>query len=109
MTVAPTETSNSADALAGLDFSLSEEQRHIRDLARDFAKKEIDPIVEEIDEAQRFPREVFAKLGELGLLGLTVPEEYGGSGMGNLALTIVLAICTSGAVVSTRSIPMRPT
>jgi hypothetical protein len=81
MTVAPTDTA-STDALAGLDFSLSEEQRHIRDLARDFAAKEIDPIVEEIDEAQRFPREVFAKLGELGFLGVLFPHEYGGAELG---------------------------
>lgn len=68
--------------LETLDFGLNEEQRAVEELARDFARKEIDPIVEEIDEAQRFPSEVFAKAGELGFLGVLIPEEYGGSGLG---------------------------
>lgn len=73
-----------------LDFALTPEQRAIEELARDFARKEIDPIVEEIDEAQRFPREVFAKLGELGFLGVLVPEELGGSGLGYVEYVLVV-------------------
>ena len=51
-------------------------------MVRDFAEKEIRPFVMEWDESQFFPREVFRKMGELGLMGVLVPEEYGGSGMG---------------------------
>jgi len=74
----------------GLDFSLTGEQRAVRELARDFARREIDPIVDEIDEAQRFPREVFAKLGELGFLGVIFPEEYGGAGLGYVEYVLVV-------------------
>ena len=73
-----------------LDFALTPEQRAVEELARDFAKREIDPIVEEIDEAQRFPREVFARLGELGFLGVLVPEEHGGAGMGYVEYVLVI-------------------
>jgi alkylation response protein AidB-like acyl-CoA dehydrogenase len=75
----------------GLDFALDEQQRAVRDAARDFAAKAIDPIVEEIDEAQRFPREVFAQAGELGFLGVLIPEEYGGAGMGYVEYTLVIS------------------
>ena len=68
--------------LATLDFGLTDEQQAVRDLAREFARREIDPIVEEIDEAQSFPMEVFRKAGELGFLGVLVPDQYGGSGLG---------------------------
>ena len=86
MTVAaePVETS------PAVDFSFSEEQRAIREAAREFARAEIDPIVEEIDEAQRFPTEVFAKAGELGFLGVLVPEEYDGAGLGYIEYFLVL-------------------
>lgn len=78
MTVATPE----AVATSIMDFSLTSEQKAVAEAARDFARAEIDPIVEEIDEAQRFPTEVFRKLGELGFLGVIFPEEYGGAGMG---------------------------
>ncbi len=77
-------------AASTLEFSLTPEQRAIRDTARDFARKEIDPIVEEIDEAQRFPREVFAHAGELGFLGILVPEELGGAGLGYVEYVLIL-------------------
>ncbi len=73
-----------------VDFSLSEEQRAIREAARDFARKEIDPIVDEIDEAQRFPAELFAQAGELGFLGVLVPEEYGGAGLGYVEYFLII-------------------
>ncbi len=78
------------EATPPVDFSLSEEQRAIREAAREFARKEIDPIVEEIDEAQRFPAEVFAHAGELGFLGVLVPGEYGGSGLGYVEYFLVI-------------------
>ena len=74
----------------GIEFALTEEQRAIHEAARDFARREVDPIVEEIDEAQRFPREVMAKAGELGFLGIIFPEEYGGAGMGYVEYVLVV-------------------
>jgi hypothetical protein len=73
-----------------LDFSLSEEQRAIQAMAREFAAREIDPIVEEIDEAQRFPTELFRQLGDLGFLGVLVPEELGGAGLGYVEYVLVI-------------------
>ncbi|HVT58158.1 MAG TPA: acyl-CoA dehydrogenase family protein [Thermoanaerobaculia bacterium] len=73
-----------------MDFSLTDEQRAIQEAARDFARREIDPIVDEIDEAQRFPREVIDKAGELGFLGILFPEEYGGTGLGYVEYVLVI-------------------
>ena len=73
-----------------MDFSLTEEQRAIQETAREFARREVDPIVDEIDETQKFPREVMAKAGELGFLGILFPEEYGGAGLGYIEYVIVI-------------------
>ncbi|MFQ5351116.1 MAG: acyl-CoA dehydrogenase family protein, partial [Thermoanaerobaculia bacterium] len=78
------------ESVSRVDFAFSEEQRAIRQAAREFARKEIDPIVEEIDEEQRFPAELFAHAGELGFLGVLVPEEYGGAGLGYVEYFLVL-------------------
>ena len=64
-----------------MDFKESENQKMIREMVRDFAEKEIRPNVMKWDEAQEFPVPLFKKLGELGLMGVFIPEEYGGSGM----------------------------
>lgn len=61
---------------------MNENQRMIADMVRDFAEKEIRPHFMEWDEKQEFPVEVFKKLGNLGLMGVFIPEEYGGSGFG---------------------------
>lgn len=74
----------------GTDFALNEEQRAIQATARDFASREIDPIVDEIDEAQRFPLELFRQLGELGFLGVLVPEELGGAGLGYVDYVLII-------------------
>jgi butyryl-CoA dehydrogenase len=84
-------------------LELSEEQTMIQQLARGFAEKEVRPIAEAIDRESRFPRETVARMGELGLLGITVPEAFGGSG-GNtvayvLALEEVARACASHAVI----------
>jgi len=65
-----------------MEFSKSENHLMIAQMVRDFAEKEIRPHVMEWDESQTFPREVFRKMGELGLMGVLVPQEYGGSGLG---------------------------
>ncbi len=74
-----------------IDFELDEQQRAVRDAARQFAINEIDPIVDEIDEAQRFPVDVFRQAGELGFLGIIIPEAYGGAGMGYVEYALVIA------------------
>jgi alkylation response protein AidB-like acyl-CoA dehydrogenase len=63
-----------------LDMLLSEEHRMVRETARRFAEKELGPIAQNIDEEERFPTEVFKKAGDNGLIGSTIPEEYGGGG-----------------------------
>ena len=73
-----------------MDFDLNEDQLAIRDMVRDFARNEIAPHGREWDEAETFPREVFAKLGELGLLGILIPEEYGGAGLGYVEYVAIL-------------------
>lgn len=65
-----------------MNFEKTENQKMIAQMVRDFAEKEIRPFVMEWDESQVFPREVFRKMGDLGLMGVLVPEEYGGAGMG---------------------------
>lgn len=65
-----------------LDFSLSETQRMIAEMVRDFGAKEITPFRKDWDDNSFFPIEVFKKLGGLGLMGVLVPTEYGGSGLG---------------------------
>ncbi|TKB98797.1 acyl-CoA dehydrogenase [Pedobacter cryophilus] len=73
---------SNAQAVNGYNFSESESQTMIAKMVKDFALKHIKPKVMEWDEAQTFPVEIFKQLGELGLMGVLVPEEYGGSGLG---------------------------
>ncbi len=73
-----------------MDFSLSEEQQLLKKTVRDFAEAEIGPHAREWDDKQEFPREVFTKLGEIGLMGVVWPAEYGGSGMSTVDYAIVM-------------------
>ena len=73
-----------------MDFSLSEEQQLLKKTVREFAEAEIGPHAREWDEKQEFPREVFKKLGELGLMGVVWPAQYGGSEMSTLDYAIVM-------------------
>jgi hypothetical protein len=73
-----------------LDLSLSEEQQLLKKTVREFAEAEIGPHAREWDERQEFPREVFTKLGELGLMGVVWPPEYGGAGMATLDYALVI-------------------
>lgn len=65
-----------------MDFSYNDNQRLISDMISSFCEKEISPFIRDWDDNQKFPVEVFKKLGDLGLMGVLVPEEYGGSGFG---------------------------
>jgi hypothetical protein len=73
-----------------LDFSLTEEQKAIRDAAREFAQREVSPVVEEHDEAQKYPLAVMRKAAELGFLGVIFPEELGGAGLGYVEYVLVV-------------------
>jgi len=86
----------------GMNFQMNENQQMIADMIRKFGKEHIQPKLMEWDESQEFPVEVFKKLGELGLMGVLVPTEYGGSGFGYseyvTAITELGAICGSIAL-----------
>lgn len=69
---------------------LTEEHRAIRNMVRDFARKEIAPIAAEIDRSGAFPHETIRKLGELGLMGIPFPEEYGGAGLDYMSYALVV-------------------
>jgi len=73
-----------------MDFGLSDEQQDIRRLVRDFADGEVRPVAEELDRTKSFPYEIVEKLGELGLMGIPFPQEYGGGGADNLSYAIAI-------------------
>ena len=76
--------------IPSLNFDLGETADLLRDAVQDFAQAEIAPIAAEIDRSNEFPNELWPKLGEMGLLGITVPETYGGTEMGYLAHIIAM-------------------
>jgi alkylation response protein AidB-like acyl-CoA dehydrogenase len=73
-----------------VDFELTPDQTLLRDMVRDFAESEIRPHVMRYDESQEFPSEILRRAGELGLLGILFPEEYGGAGLGYLEYALVV-------------------
>jgi alkylation response protein AidB-like acyl-CoA dehydrogenase len=79
-----------------VDFDLTSEQREVQALAREFARAEIDPHAAQWDRDHEFPRELFSKLAELGLMGACVPEEYGGAGTDFLSYILVLEELSRG-------------
>ncbi len=88
-----------------MDFALSEDQQMIQDAAREFAQNEIAPVAAEFDESGEFPTETIRKAGELGFMGVEVPEEYGGSGLDSICYALVMteisaADASHGTIVS---------
>jgi len=73
-----------------VEIELTEDQRAIRDMVRDLAQNEIAPHAAAWDEEQHFPRELFSKMGELGLLGVVIPEQFGGAGLGYVEYATIL-------------------
>jgi len=71
-------------------FELTEEQQLIKETAREFAEKTLEPLATQIDREEKIPSEIISKLGELGFWGIIVPEEYGGAGLDTLSLGLVL-------------------
>ena len=90
---------NNENVINGFDMNQSESVKMVADMARDFAEKHIRPYVMEWDEAQIFPVETLKKMGELGLLGMLVPEEFGGAGLGyfeySAAIQEIAKVCGS--------------
>ena len=86
-------------------FDLTEEQQMIQDMARNFAQKEVLPKAAELDETGRYPEELVRQMAELGLMGIAVPEEYGGAGMDNICYAIAMeeisrACASTGVILS---------
>jgi len=73
-----------------MDIQLTDEQRQVRDLCREFAEKELRPNARRWDEEHRFPAEAVKKLGELGLMGVAIPSEWGGAGMDAVAYALAM-------------------
>jgi butyryl-CoA dehydrogenase len=86
-----------------MDFALTEDQKMLQTMVRDFAERELEPIAAQIDEEARFPAESVRKAAELGLMGIGYPEKYGGSGGGAIEQVItfeeVARVCAATAVV----------
>lgn len=88
-----------------MNFAPTEEQQMVREMARRFAESEIKPVAAELDRTHRHPEEICRKLGEMGIMGVAVPTEYGGAGMDNvtyvMALIEIAKACAScGVIVS---------
>lgn len=73
-----------------MNFDLSEEQRMVKNSIREFAENEIAPVAREYDEQEKFPREQLNGLAELGLMGMIIPEEYGGAGFDSVSYAVAL-------------------
>src|SRR5437870_3798303 len=96
-----------------MDFTLSEEHRLIQETARRIAKEKIAPRAAEIDESQEYPHDIFDAFRETGLTGLTIPQQYGGSGAGMLALALAVEeaakyCCASGLMLLLAALPSQP-
>ena len=92
-----------AEAVSAFDLSLTEEQQLVQGTARDWARERVLPIAGEIDEKGAVPRELVREMGELGFMGIDIPERWGGAGLGMLAYVLVMEevnrACASTGVV----------
>jgi butyryl-CoA dehydrogenase len=79
-----------------MDFQLTEEQRQVRDLCREFAAKELQPNARKWDAEHSFPREAVKQLGEMGLMGVAVPSDWGGAGMDNVSYAVAMEEISRG-------------
>ena len=95
------------NAMPPFDFGLGETADALREQVQRFAANEVAPIAAELDKTDRFPRELWPRMGDLGLHGITVEEEYGGSGLGYLEHVGSLAMSESGAGSDVVSMKLR--
>ena len=91
-----------------MNFNLNEEQKMIRDMVRHFAENEIKPVADQLDRSGEFPTEIMKKLSELGVLGIHIPEEYGGIGSSFLSYIVAIeelsrACASTGVIVETHT------
>ena len=91
-----------------MDFELTDEQRLVQETARDFADRVLKPAAARLDREERFPLEHWKPLAELGFFGFLIPEDYGGTGLGNVALSLALeeinrACASTGVTVSVQN------
>src|SRR5439155_24792157 len=77
-------------------MSLTDEQRMLRDVAREFAQRELAPYAAERDREEKFPAQALAELGKLGFMGMLVPEKYGGAGADNVGYALVMEEIAAG-------------
>ena len=85
-----------------MDFSFTEDQLSIQAIARDFAQKRIAPVAAELDEKGEFPLDNIREMGQLGLMGIEVPTEYGGAGMDPIAYALaMIEIAAADAATAT--------
>jgi butyryl-CoA dehydrogenase len=86
-----------------MDFALTKEQEMVRKMVRDFAEAELRPIAAEIDKTCEYPKETVKKMGKLGLMGMTVPKEFGGGGLDSVSYAIgveeISRVCASHGVI----------
>src|SRR3954452_12348042 len=90
MAVATAAPSSTRAAGSGVDFSLSEDQQLLRDEVRRFAEERIRPGIQERDRDHTFPLDIFKEMGEMGLMGMLIPEEYGGAGTDTLSYLLAI-------------------
>src|SRR3954471_15039393 len=91
-----------ADQNTGINLQLTAEHEDLRRAVRDFAKKEILPVATEFDESGEFPFDVVKKMGKMGLMGIEIPEEYGGAGMDTISYVLTMEeIAKADAATST--------
>jgi hypothetical protein len=96
-----------------MQFQLTEEQRLIQETARRIAKEKIAPRAAEIDESGEYPHDIYQAFKDVGLLGLSIPEAYGGSGVGTLPLALAVEeaakyCCSSGLMLLLSALPTHP-
>ena len=85
-----------------MDFALTEEQRMVRDMVREFADREMAPVIPALERQGIYPEKVVASLAELGILGMAIPEEFGGNAFDTVSIALVMEeiarVCASTAV-----------
>ena len=97
-----------------MNFDLTDNQKLVKDMVRDFAEKELKEKAVEIDKSQEFPWDTLKKMAKLGLLGIIVPEEYGGAGMDFISLAVAVeeisrACASTGVIVAVNVFGLPPT